>query len=79
MVKLQLRLPDDVHQEAKRRARRQEISLNQFLVASISNELVRQETMSFFAPIADRFDEDKFRRALAQIPDTPPVEIDRRR
>ena len=77
MASLQLRLPDPVHRQAKRLAKRQRVSLNQFLVNSVSNELVRQETMSFFAPIADRFDEDAFRRALAKIPDVPPRKADR--
>lgn len=77
MVRLQLRLPNDAHRKAKRRARQQEVSLSQFLVTSISNELVRQETMAFFGPIAERFDEDEFRRALAQVPDVAPDEADR--
>ena len=77
MVKLQLRLPDDIHREARRRARQQQVSLNQFLVTSISNELVRQETMSFVAPMVQRFDQEAFRRALSAVPDVPADKRDR--
>ena len=77
IVKLQLRLPDNIHRTAKHFAREQEISLNQFLVTSISNELVRQETRAFFAPIAEEFDESAFREALARVPEVPPDEEDR--
>ncbi len=77
MIKLQFRLPDNVHREAKRLARQQHVSLNQFLVTSVSNELVRQETMSFFAPIAERFDQEAFQRALDRVPDVPADEQDR--
>ena len=76
MAKLQLRLPDNVHQAAKRLARQQQISLNQFLVTSVSNELVRQETMAFFVPIAEQFDGKAFREALAKVADVEPVDGD---
>ena len=78
MVKLQLRLPENIHQTAKQLARKQEVSLNQLLVTSISNELVRQETLAFFAPVVEQFDEGAFRTALARVPDVVPAEEDRR-
>lgn len=50
--------------------------MNQFIVTSISNEIVREETSEFFREAASRFDPQAFADALAAVPDVPPVEGD---
>jgi hypothetical protein len=49
----------------------QAISMNNFIVSSISNEVVRQETRDFFKKAASSFDAQVFAEALAAIPDAP--------
>ena len=71
MKSLQVRLPDTVHRRAKELSREKQISLNQFIVTSISNEVTRQETRDFFRAAAERFDPDAFSNALAAVPDVP--------
>ena len=44
--------------------------MNNFIVSSISNEVVRQETRDFFKKAASNFDPQVFAEALAAIPDT---------
>ncbi|NCQ27230.1 MAG: hypothetical protein COZ06_28005 [Armatimonadetes bacterium CG_4_10_14_3_um_filter_66_18] len=68
----------DLKRTVKQLARKQEVSPNQLLVSSTSNELVRQETLAFFAPVVEQFDEGAFRAALARVPDVPPAGEDQR-
>ncbi len=68
----------DLKRTLKQFARKQEVSPNQLLVTSTPNELVRQETLAFFAPVPKQFDEGAFRAALARVPDVPPAEEDQR-
>ena len=76
MKTLQVRMPENVHSRVKRLSRAEGISLNQFVVAAISNEIVREETRDFFRIAASRFAPEAFADALAAVPDVPPVEGD---
>ena len=71
MKTLQVRLPDHIHEKVKDLAKDEGISMNNFIVSSISNEVVRQETRDFFKKAASNFDPQVFAEALAAIPDTP--------
>ncbi|MFW6163710.1 MAG: YlcI/YnfO family protein [Planctomycetota bacterium] len=77
MKALQVRLPEAIHRRAKELARDEGMSLNQFIVTSLSNEIVRQETLDFFRDAAAAFDPDAFAEALEAVPDVPPDESDR--
>jgi len=77
MVKMQLRLPDSIHSKIKKIALRESVSINQFLVSSISNELIRYETMRFFEDRAKGFSEPDFLEALNEIPVVPPSDKDK--
>ena len=76
MKTLQVRMPENVHSRIKRLSREEGVSLNQFIVASVSNEVVREETWDFFRKTASRFDPAAFADALAAVPDAPPAEGD---
>ena len=77
MKSLQLRLPDTIHRRAKELAGEEQISLNQFIVTSVSNEVTRQETWDFFRAAAEEFDPQAFSDALAAVPDVPAEKKDR--
>ena len=79
MKRLQIRLPDSIHQRVNKLAKQDDVSMNQFMVTAISNEIVRQETHDFFQTRAARFNEHEFLQALNEIPDTPPEKRDRMR
>ncbi|MBM4153675.1 MAG: toxin-antitoxin system HicB family antitoxin [Lentisphaerae bacterium] len=76
MKTLQLRLPENVHSRVARLSREEKVSINQFIVTSVSNEIVREETRDFFRKAASRFDPKAFADALAAVPDAPPAEGD---
>ncbi|RME01931.1 MAG: toxin-antitoxin system HicB family antitoxin [Calditrichaeota bacterium] len=77
MGKLQLRLPESIHQKIRKIAQKEKISINQLLVNSISNEIIRYETMSFFREKSKGFDEEEFLKALREIPEVEPEEKDK--
>lgn len=77
MKSIQVRLPDTIHRRVKQLAADEGVSLNQFIVTSVSNEVVRQETRDFFRGVASQFDPAAFAEALGAIPDSPPAPGDR--
>ena len=73
MKTIQVRLPDSIHGRAKRFATEEKVSMNQFIVTSVSNEIIRDETSDFFRKAAAHFDAEAFADALAAVPDRLPV------
>ena len=76
MKTMQIRLPDHIHEKVRELAREEGISINNFVVSSVSNEVIRQETRDFFKKAAARYDPQAFAEALAAIPDAPVSEND---
>jgi len=74
---IQVRLPDSIHHRLRKLAAQEGVSLNQFIVTSVSNEIVRQETSDFFAAAAAKFDPAAFAEALGAVPDAPVTKTDR--
>jgi len=77
MKRLQIRLPDSVHERVSKLSRQDRLSMNQFMVTAISNEIVRQEAHAFFKARVDAFDEEEFLQALDEIPANTPEAKDR--
>jgi hypothetical protein len=77
MKTMQVRLPDSIHGKVRRLAHDEHMSLNQFLVTSVSNEVIRHETSDFFREASARFSDAAFRDALAAVPDVPAKADDR--
>jgi hypothetical protein len=77
MAKLQLRLPESIHNKVRKIAEKEQVSINQLLVNSISNEIIRYETQQFFAGRSKDFNEQGFLEALREIPAVEPLEVDR--
>lgn len=71
MKTLQIRLPDSIHSKARKLAKEEHISLNQFLLTSVSNEVIRHETSEFFKHAVSNFDAEAFEQALQSVPDVP--------
>ena len=77
MGKLQLRLPDSIHKKVRRIAERENLSINQILVNSISNEIIRYESLRFFEDRSNGFKVEDFLKALEEIPNVEPEKRDR--
>lgn len=76
MKSIQVRMPDSVHEKIKELAKEEGISMNNFIVSSVSNEVVRQETRDFFKKAASEFDPKDFAEALSAVPDDPIEDTD---
>lgn len=77
MKTMQVRFPDHIHERLKELAREEGISLNSFIVSSVSNEVIRQETRDFFKDAAAAYDPRMFAEALATVADAPIPDSDR--
>ena len=77
MAKLQLCLPESIHNKVRKIAEKEQVSINQLLVNSISNEIIRYETQQFFADRSRDFNEQDFLDALQEISAAEPSELDR--
>jgi hypothetical protein len=77
MKTLSIELPDRLHVKARSLAREDGMSLKQFMVASVSHEVIRQETLDFFQAAAKNYSPKDFEEALSAIPDVPPEERDK--
>jgi hypothetical protein len=76
MKTIQIRLPDHIHERVRDLAREEGISINNFVVSSVANEVVRQETRDFFKQAAASFNPQAFAEALAAVSDAPVVQGD---
>ena len=77
MKTIQVRFPDHIHERLRKLAKEEGISLNSFIVSSVNNEVIRQETRDFFRDAAANHDPQAFAEALAAVADTPVEESDR--
>ena len=74
MKTIQIRLPDHIYDKVEDLAREEGISMADFIVTSVSNEVVRQETRT--KKTAAGYDPQAFAESLAAIPDAPVPESD---
>ena len=77
MSQFSLRLPDSVMEEAKRLAEDDQVSLNQFFLAAISEKLGELKTRKFFQIRGQDADVDKAIDILDSLPvNEPPIKGD---
>jgi hypothetical protein len=72
---LNITLPDSLYKKAMEVAEREQISVERVVYSALAEQLKALERLE---ERAARSSEDKFRAALAQIPDVEPPEYDRR-
>lgn len=78
MSALSIRLPDSLHQLAKELARKDQISINQFIASAVAEKVSALATEQYLAQRGNRASAEKFFAALAQVPSIEPEEFDRR-
>lgn len=72
MSTLSLRLPNSLHQHAKRLAEQEGISINQFISSAVAEKLSALDTEKLLTERAARGTEAKFRKVLAKVPAVRP-------
>ena len=76
MSTLSVRLPDSLHKMAKEIASQDHVSMNQFIASAVAEKVSALTTESYLAERAERASAEKFRAALAAVPNVPTTECD---
>ena len=71
MSTLSLRLPDSLHKQVRLLARREGISINQFIASAAAEKVTALMTEEYLAERSSRGSREKFERVLAKVPDVP--------
>jgi len=77
MSNLSVRLPDSLHETAKRLAQHDHISVNQFVTVAVAEKIAALLTEDYLEVRAQRGSRAKFEEILSRVPDVEPDEEDR--
>lgn len=77
MSTLSLRLPNSLHKAAKKIAKKDHVSMNQFVALAVAEKLASLETENLLAEKAKKGSRKKFLKVLASAPDIEPEEFDK--
>ena len=77
MGSLSLSIPDSMHQKVREIAKKEKVSINQFISSAVSEKLSAFMTEEYLHKRAKRGSRDLFLKALAQVPEVEPEENDR--
>lgn len=77
MSTLSLRLPDSLHKEIKSLARKEGISINQFISSAVAEKMSALLTEKYLIQRSKHGKEEAFLDAMAKVPDTEPEEDDK--
>lgn len=72
MNRFVLRVPDDLYEKIRTQAARQGVSINQYLLYTITRTVSVEETRAFFAQRAKGGDLEKALELLDRVPDRKP-------
>ena len=77
MSSISLRLPESLHETVRRMAKRDHISMNQFIATALAEKVSALMTEDYLEQRAQRASRGKFEQALSKVPDVEPDERDR--
>jgi len=77
MSTLSLRLPDSLHEEIKSLAKKEGISINQFISSAVAEKMSALLTEKYLRQRVAKGNERSFFEAMAKVPDVEPEEKDR--
>lgn len=77
MTELKIRLPDKLHQRARKVSKMQNIPIDEIIAASLAQKTLSYHSRSYLEERAKRATGEGFSVVLSQIPDVPPEDYDR--
>lgn len=77
MSAISIRLPDSLHEAAKVLAKKEHISINQFITLAVSEKLSALGTKEFLEERAKRGSREKFLKVLKSAPKVEPDDYDK--
>jgi hypothetical protein len=76
MSTISLRLPDSLHDEVRKLAERENISINQLATLAIAEKVATLEAADYLARRVSRADKKRFLEAMSKVADGKPAEND---
>ena len=77
MSTLSLRIPKSLHEQIRQLAKREGISINQFVASAAAEKMSALLTEEYIEARAKRASMKKFQKVLKKVPDSEPEECDR--
>ena len=77
MSTLCLRLPDSIHRHIKEVAKKEGVSINQFISTAVTEKISALTTEDYLIKRAKRAKKGAFRRILDKVPDRKPLPGDK--
>lgn len=77
MSTISLRLPNSLHKHVRELAKKENISINQFIATALAEKMSALLTDEYLQERANRGSRQKFERVLAKVKDVEPIEEDR--
>ena len=77
MSTLSLRIPKSLHEQIRQLAKREGISINQFVASAAAEKMSALLTEEYIEERAKRASLKKFRKVLKKVPDSEPEDYDR--
>ena len=76
MSTISLRLPDSLHEEIRKLASRENVSINQLATLAIAEKVAALETTTYLLDRAALADQKKFLRVMSKVADQAPDKED---
>ena len=76
MSTISLRLPNSLHKHVRELAKKENISINQFIATALAEKMSALMAIEYIEERANRASRLKFEQALSKVRDVPPVEGD---
>jgi hypothetical protein len=77
MSTISLRLPNSLHDTVRELAKKEDVSINQFITLALAEKISALMTEDYLEERAKRGDRVKFEQAMSKVPDIEPEEYDR--
>lgn len=77
MSAISIRLPESLHDVVRQLAKRDNVSINQFVALALAEKVSALMTEDYLAERAQRGSREKYEAALRKVADTEPEEYDR--
>ncbi|MEA3469365.1 MAG: Arc family DNA-binding protein [Thermodesulfobacteriota bacterium] len=77
MSAISLRLPNSIHNKVREVAQQEGTSINSFIATALAEKLSAFLTKEYLEKRAERSSEEKFQKALSEVPDIEPQDYDR--
>lgn len=77
MSALSLRLPESIHRHIREIAKKEGVSINQFISSAVSEKISALLTEDYLKTRAKRAKKEDFRKILAKVPSRKPIRGDK--